>query len=99
MIMSAAIICIPINKSLVCKTVPGSSIGPPNETRKAVPVMDKKGDNVALGATLASEAYRKVASMAERKVTRMTIKTDIGCVTVGGSVNGIKYCSPRTFDK
>lgn len=61
--------------------------------------MDKKGGNVASGANLASKPYNAAASKAEKKVARMTIKADIGLDAVGGSVNGIKYCSPRAFVK
>jgi hypothetical protein len=99
MIIRAAIICIMLNKILVCIKVPGSSIGPPNETRKAVNVIDRKGGSVALGAILVSKLYNAVAKKADRKVTKITITTDRGLVTVGTSVNGMIYCSPNAFVK
>ena len=87
--MNAVIICITLNKIFVCIKVPGISNGPPNETRKAVPVIDKKGGSVALGAILDSILYKTVAKRADSKVARITITTDMGLVTVGDSVIGM----------
>jgi len=97
--MKAVIICITLNRILVCIKVPGSSIGPPNETRKAVPVIDRKGGSVALGTILVSKLYKTVAKRADSKVARITITTDMGLVIVGDSVNGMRYCSPNAFEK
>ena len=97
MMIRAAIICIMLNKILVCIKVAVSSIGPPNETRRAVPVIDRNGGRIALGVILASKQYSAVAKKLARKVTRKTITVGIGPVTMGTSDNGMMYCSPNAF--
>ena len=99
MMIIAAIICIMLNKIFVCINVLGSSIGPPKETRKAVPVIDRKGCIAALGAILTNKLYKPVAKKADSMVVMITITIDNGLVTVGDTVRGMKYCSPNAFVK
>ena len=99
MIISAVIICIILNKILVRIIVSGSSIGPPNDTRKAVTVIDRNGGRIALGENVSSKLYKVVAKKLAMKVTKITITTGIGAVAIGTSVNGMKNCSPNAFAK
>jgi len=85
----AAIICIALNRSLVCIPAPGRSNGPPKETSRAVPATDRKGGNVELGAILDRKLYSMAAKIAGMKVARMTIKTGIGPEFNGISVKGM----------
>jgi|GEM_PF-2412935 len=87
------------NKILVCITVSGSSIGPPNETRNAVPVIDRNGGKIALGVIMFKKPYNAVANKLERKVTKITITTGIGLVIETTLVNGMMYCSPNALVK
>ena len=70
--------------------VPGSSIGPPNETIKAVRVIDRKGGRMACGVIFESKAYKPVAKRPDIKVASITMFSDIGLEIEVDSAIGIK---------
>jgi hypothetical protein len=86
-----------LKSSFVLRTAPGRSSGPPNEIKKAVMQIDRKGGKVDLGEILFRKLYNKVAKIAGIMVESITITRGIGSDVIGDSVIGIKYCSPSNL--